>query len=590
MTRRRRHRHGAAVGLDVTADGPIPTDVRRAIDLFVDRLVRNDAAPAAVAYAVDPQTKYRYATFSFWTPFRAERAAELLPHGYKAGAQMLYLKTRVLPEAEVGSEPFAIARRIEALAELLTRSDAAPAGHRYEPDALTFLFHTPFRRDRAQALLPPSFEVDGRAIYVYTALRDDVAIGQVAGTAQSTPWTCGPAALQAVLAHHGDDVDEDTLAVLAGNVPVLGVRPTGLVKAATELGYRADCFVMRGVAALAPFLARDLPVLLVVDSWTQPGKAGHWVVATAVGPMRVRLMDPHAAGSWRTLTPAELDARWWHREGGRVVRRLALVVVPQHAMADDVAPLVDCVARGEALARGARWHRDHVSRNDALAGEVGSDKPTHGRTAHVPGPSKALVVFAKVAQAIGKAVVTFFTGSAGGKAYDALLDVTGTNVAKMNAGEKAKWFNDASNPEMYVWALSLARDKTRAWAAPPDAKADNEARAVRAITRALGLAPAAFDNLRTAMVPTLKFHLTAYCRNGTAMNAHAIQAILILFYGGLGETWPLVEAARKARPKLDWDDVKAAPAAAGWTDAVVKALEPYRTIAEGADNPDLEFA
>lgn len=551
MSRRRRHRQrGAAVGADV-----VPADVQRAIDLFTDRLIRNDAAPVDVVYSVDPQTRYRYVTFSFYTPFRADRASEMLPSSYKVGPMMLYVKTRVLAEAEVGTEALPAHARAKAaeLATALAAQDAAPAGWRWDADTLYALFYTPFRRERAIALLPPSYTADGRTIYIGTDLVHDVQLGQVVGADQSTPWTCGPASLRAVLLHHGIDVTEDDVAVRAGNVPVLGVRPSGLVKAAQELGCYVSAVVLRDVDALAPFLARDLPVLLVVDSWTQPGKAGHWVVATALEGDQVRLMDPHTPGNWRVLPKVELDRKWWHRERGRVVRRFAIVVAPQVRVA------------------------------------LGAEAPAHGRTAHVPGPSKALVVFAKVAQAIGKAVVTFFTGSAGGKAYDALLNMTGTNVAKMHAGEKAKWFNDAGNPEIYVWALSLARDKVREWSTPPDAKANKEASAVRAITRALGITLVSFDDIRKAMIPALKFHLTAYCRNGTAMSAHAIQAILILFYGGLAETWALVKAARKARPKFDWDKPDAA-AIAGWTDQVVEALEPHRTVAEGADNPDLEFA
>ena len=92
------------------------------------------------------------------------------------------------------------------------------------------------------------------------------------------------------------------------------------------------------------------------------------------------------------------------------------------------------------------------------------------------------------------------------------------------------------------------------------------------------------------MIPALKTHLFIYVKKGSPATAHAIQAILILFYGGLDKTWPIVQAAYKGRPKFDWNKTETAPAVAGWVDAVVKALEGHRTVAEGADNPDLEFA
>jgi hypothetical protein len=216
----------------------------------------------------------------------------------------------------------------------------------------------------------------------------------------------------------------------------------------------------------------------------------------------------------------------------------------------------------------------------------------HGRTAHVKGPSKGFTMFAKIAQAIGKAVVIFFTGGAGGKAFDALLDVTHTNVSKMNAGEQAKWFNDASNPEMYVWALSIARKnimETYEYVIDPKNKHNKEAQFNKALYDILGVKPTDFDNIRTAMIPGLKLNLWFYYKNGQAQAVHALQSILILFYGGIAETWPLIEAAYKNRLKVDWKKRESAPAAAGWIDALVKALEPYRKVAEGADNPALDY-
>jgi hypothetical protein len=50
---------------------------------------------------------------------------------------------------------------------------------------------------------------------------------------------------------------------------------------------------------------------------------------TALEGGNVRIMDPHTPGNWRVLPRAEFDARWWHREQGRVVRRFAIIIAPQ---------------------------------------------------------------------------------------------------------------------------------------------------------------------------------------------------------------------------------------------------------------------
>lgn len=241
-------------------------------------------------------------------------------------------------EAQVGEGALerAVAHARETFTDRLVRNDLAPASVRVERgNTIVFSFYTPFRKQQADELLPSSSKYGAQLVYLRNEVIGDAEVGQVLGESQSTPWTCGPAALRAVLAHHGVRVSEDDVALLAGNVPVLGVRPSGLVQAARELGCRADVFQARSLAALAPFLARDLPVMIVIDSFTQPGKAGHWVVVTELSDKHVKIMDPHVAGCWRTLTPADLDARWWHRENGREVKHLALVVTPEDRLEGD---------------------------------------------------------------------------------------------------------------------------------------------------------------------------------------------------------------------------------------------------------------
>jgi hypothetical protein len=159
----------------------------------------------------------------------------------------------------------------------------------------------------------------------------------------------------------------------------------------------------------------------------------------------------------------------------------------------------------------------------------------------------------------------------------------------MDKISRANWFNGASNPDMYVWALGLARSEILKYADETKKKDDKQFWANKAILYGLGVTPTSFDNIRTAMIPALKMHLCIYCKHGDGKNAHALQAILILFYGGLDATWPIVKSAYDKRPKLDWKKPETAPAIDGWVDAVVAALEPHRKVPEGADNPLIDF-
>lgn len=594
MTRKRRHAAPVQVG-----GADLDRALAAARAAWTERLVTNDAAPAAVS--VDGRT----VVFSFWTPFRAARAAELLGGGGKFGAQQVYARAAVLAEAEaeVGATPPTPAQRvIDQIIDRLTRNDAAPATWRYDEAAgervVTFYYHTPFRRDRAAELTSPTYAAGATGLRVKHALArdagDDAAVGAVAATPQATPWTCGPAALRAVLAHHGIEVGEDAVATLAGNVPVIGCRPSGLVQAATELGCRADVFQARDLAALAPLLAADLPVLIVVDSWTHPGKAGHWVVVTLLGPRRVRVMDPHVAGCFRDLTPAELEARWWHREDGGVVKHLALLVTPEPRFKQ---PLVDCAARGAALARGARWHRDHVSRNDALAGEIGKDAeppPAHGRLAKCTGSKWDTVgeYFGKAWRAVMKTMISSATGGgAGGKlgggVVDAWADKFHIGVKDMKAEERRGFFNNASNAELVIWSIGWARagyDKLA-----KDHGGGNDKKAWRFVA-ALGITG---DDLRGEFADVMRATLKTVLWYGAwapmslppCVTDAVVQAYLILDYGPLAETWEPIVKKKRTLPK--GDSYVKIPA---WVNAIMADLDAYKAARAGDDEPAKDFA
>lgn len=157
-------------------------------------------------------------------------------------------------------------------------------------------------------------------------------VGAVVGTPQETPWTCGPAALRAVLAHYGVGATEPEVAVAARNMPIIGTRPQGLVRAAGEFGCDAQVTRLADVDAMRPALAAGIPLIVLVDSFTRPGRQSHYVVVSKMDRATVTMMDPNTPGNWRTLTRAEFDGRWWNREPGsrgpEYVRRTAVIVFP----------------------------------------------------------------------------------------------------------------------------------------------------------------------------------------------------------------------------------------------------------------------
>jgi ABC-type bacteriocin/lantibiotic exporter with double-glycine peptidase domain len=156
-------------------------------------------------------------------------------------------------------------------------------------------------------------------------------IGQVPVIGQLTPWTCGPAALCAVLAHHGVNVSEVEASALTAQAPIIGSRPEGLAAAARELGFVARVEQLVNVGQLARLVNAGLPTIALVDSFTRPGKQGHYVVVTAADGGRVYMMDPHLGqhGGTRVLMVPEFDRRWWDKTDVGTRRRTAVVIVPE---------------------------------------------------------------------------------------------------------------------------------------------------------------------------------------------------------------------------------------------------------------------
>jgi predicted double-glycine peptidase len=474
------------VGTNAEVGQELPDWLREARDKLVAKLTENDIPPARVEYNPnDPEAPWKHSLkFYFYTPFRAERAAEFLPPWIKPASDppkmlknVTHLRTLVIPETQVGQ-----------------------VGQ----------------------------------------------VGQVQALNQETPYTCGPAALRAVLRHYGTDVSEDDAATAVANVPVLGARPHGMVRGAQELGLHAVASYFRDTKALRPFVTHDVPIIVIVDSFLKPGKQGHYVVVTDMSENAVTIMDPHKEGNWRKLSLHEFDARWWHRrpdENGEmeVAKRLAIIVVPEA-----VEPEV----------------------------EAGNEKmaPVHGRIARCTGARGGVHKWGrKVIEGATKALATIFGGKTTPKVYDKAMDALYDSVQKLDNEKRQSWFNDAPNEDVYLWAVGyLKKCSTKVYG-------DKSARgkAMQEIMRALGIERDSYTGERES-VSEAAFKLLLWYSNlksgiSPCIVEHALQAILILDYGPLAETWPIVEGALKQKPS-EVDAAKLAP----WVSAIMETLDEYR--------------
>ena len=136
---------------------------------------------------------------------------------------------------------------------------------------------------------------------------------------QETGWTCGAAALRAVLSLHGVELDEAALADAIGTNPDQGSSPEAMAATAVLLGM--DASVERlDLGSLRELLTSEPPAILNLQAWGE----GHFAVAVSAERCGFTLADPYS-GRRVALTPAELEARW-HGDDGR--DHLAVVVRP----------------------------------------------------------------------------------------------------------------------------------------------------------------------------------------------------------------------------------------------------------------------
>ena len=136
---------------------------------------------------------------------------------------------------------------------------------------------------------------------------------------QSSPWTCGPAALMAVLVYFGVfDETESVLERELGATPEEGTAVTSLVAVARRYGLDADARTDLTLEDLDRALARGTVVIVALQAWADAPvtdwrsrwEDGHYVVVVGVTAERVYVMDPSVRTGYAYLPRAQFLDRW----------------------------------------------------------------------------------------------------------------------------------------------------------------------------------------------------------------------------------------------------------------------------------------
>ncbi|MEN6560023.1 MAG: C39 family peptidase [Acidobacteriota bacterium] len=192
--------------------------------------------------------------------------------------------------------------------------------------ALAALF-AGFLAGRATAPARPSGAASGAAAAMAASpaalIPATLPFAAVPDVRQSTGYTCGAAALQAVLAYWGIDEREDRLAARLRTTPEAGTHPDAIIRGARELGLTADLREGLEMADLERALADGRSVIVDLQAWrdspdapwTETWDDGHYMVLLGMDAANLYFEDPSLLGARGVIPRAEFVDRWHDYEG-----------------------------------------------------------------------------------------------------------------------------------------------------------------------------------------------------------------------------------------------------------------------------------
>jgi predicted double-glycine peptidase len=162
-----------------------------------------------------------------------------------------------------------------------------------------------------------------RPISLFKGAVNPILLDAVPDVRQSSDYTCGAAALQAVLAYWGTTEREDRLAARLNSTPEAGVNPLGIVRVAREFGLSADLREGLDLADLEAALASGTTAIVDLQAWrdrtdipwSETWEDGHYMVLLGMDAKDLYFEDPSLLGSRGTIPRSEFVDRWHDYEG-----------------------------------------------------------------------------------------------------------------------------------------------------------------------------------------------------------------------------------------------------------------------------------
>ena len=153
----------------------------------------------------------------------------------------------------------------------------------------------------------------------------NLALFSMPDTRQSTEYSCGAAAMQAVLGYRGRHIGEEDIREMLNTNEVSGTYPDDIIRVAKAFGLQAEYKENMSMADLENYVAEGIPVIVDCqawrsvsqynESWANTWNNGHWLVVIGIDENNVTLEDPYILGDRGYMSREEFVARWHNVRG-----------------------------------------------------------------------------------------------------------------------------------------------------------------------------------------------------------------------------------------------------------------------------------
>lgn len=134
---------------------------------------------------------------------------------------------------------------------------------------------------------------------------------------QETPYTCGVACVQSILAGYGIIYTQDVLSEQLKQKPIYGTDYENIISFLGLLGFQASLYVEMKLDVLKELIDHGITPMLILQAWkedeidyTYVWNNPHYVIACGYDENQILFMDPWTFGNYVFLSNNELMKRW----------------------------------------------------------------------------------------------------------------------------------------------------------------------------------------------------------------------------------------------------------------------------------------